>query len=125
MSARLVASGAGMDASAALSELVALSTQVVEAVVVGPDGAVEAAHTARGARAAELAAAGTSLLAEAAALRASAPEVERVQVDLARGSLVALRGAARAIVVTTVPEPTAGLVAFDLRAALRRIGEPG
>ena len=113
-----------MDPSAALSELVALSTQVVEAVVVGPGAAVEAAHAAGDERAAELAAGGSSLLAEAATLRASAPGVERVHVDLERGSVVAVRGAGRTIVVTTVPEPTASLVAFDLRTALRRMGEP-
>ena len=122
MSARLVASGAGMDASAALSELLALSTQVVEAVVTRPDGAVEAARTAEDERARWLAAAGAELLAEASSLR---PEVavERVHVDLGRGSLVAVSDGARTIVARTVPAPTAGLAAFDLRTALRRIAE--
>ena len=55
-----------MDPSAALSELVALSTQVVEAVVVGPGAGVEAAHATGVERAAELAAGGSSLLAEIA-----------------------------------------------------------
>jgi hypothetical protein len=32
-----------------------------------------------------------------------------------------VRDGARSITATTVPEPTAGLVAFDLRTALRRI----
>ena len=111
-----------MDASAALSELLALSTQVVEAVVTRPDGAVEAAHTAEDERARGLAAAGAELLAEASSLR---PEVavERVHVDLGHGSLIAVSDGARTIVARTVPEPTAGLVAFDLRTALRRIAE--
>ena len=38
----MVASGAGMDASAALSELVELSTQVVEVVIADAGGEVEA-----------------------------------------------------------------------------------
>ena len=112
-----------MDASAALAELVGLSTQVVEAVIVGTDGAVEAAHAAGEERAQALAEAGGSLLAAAAAIRPSAPPVERVHVDLERGSLVVVRDAERSIVATTVAEPTAGLVAFDLRAALRRLRE--
>ena len=112
-----------MDATAALSELLALSTQVVEVVIDGADGAIEAVHTASEERGRSLAAAGASLLAEAATLRRSGPEVERVQVDLDRGSLVAVRGGGRTIVATTVPEPTAGLVAFDLRTALRRVAE--
>jgi predicted regulator of Ras-like GTPase activity (Roadblock/LC7/MglB family) len=111
-----------MDASAALSELVGLSTQVVEAVVTGPDGVVEAARAATDERGRRLAAAGAELLAEASALRPGSA-VERVHVDLARGSLVAVSGGGRTVVATTVPEPTAGLVAFDLRAALRRVAE--
>jgi hypothetical protein len=97
-----------MDASAALSELVGLSTQVVEAVIAGTDGSRE------------LAAAGAELLSAAASIRPGTP-VERVHVDLERGSLVAVRDPERTIVATTVPEPTAGLVAFDLRTALRRL----
>jgi predicted regulator of Ras-like GTPase activity (Roadblock/LC7/MglB family) len=112
-----------MDASAALSELVGLSTQVVEAVITGPGGTVEAAHTARDERARSLASAGEGLLAAAAELRPSAPPVERVHVDVARGSIVIVRDTDRTIVATTVPEPTVGLVAFDLRTALRRIRE--
>ena len=81
-----------MDATAALSELLALSTQVVEVVIDGPGGAIEAVHAASEERGLSLAAAGASLLAEAATLRRSGPEVERVQVDLERGSLVAVRG---------------------------------
>ena len=46
-----------------------------------------------------------------------------MHVDLERGSLVVVRDAERSIVATTVAEPTAGLVAFDLRAALRRLRE--
>jgi len=111
-----------MDASAALSELLALSTQVVEAVVTRPDGTVEAARPAEDGRARGLAAAGTELLAEASSLR---PEVavERVHVDLGRGALVAVSDGARMIVARTVREPTAGLVGCGLRTALRRIAE--
>jgi predicted regulator of Ras-like GTPase activity (Roadblock/LC7/MglB family) len=46
-----------VDAATALTELLALSTQVVEAVVVGPDG-LEASSTVDPARAERLAAAG-------------------------------------------------------------------
>ena len=46
-----------------------------------------------------------------------------MHVDLERGSLVVVRDAERSIVATTVAEPTVGLVAFDLRATLRRLRE--
>ena len=111
-----------MDASAALMELVGVSTQVVEAVITGPDGRIEASHKARDDRARELAAAAAALVSEADALRAG-PAVERIHVDLERGSLVVVRDGERAIIATTVAEPIAGLVAYDLRAALARVRE--
>ena len=109
-----------MDASAALSELVGLSTQVVEAVVVGSDGGVQAARAAGDERSRALAARGAELLASAAALRPDAP-VERVHVDTARGSVVVVSDGERTVVATTVAEPTAGLVAHDLRTVLSRL----
>ena len=111
-----------MDASDALTELVGVSTQVVEAVVTGPSGAVEASRTSSDAHARELADAAAELLSGAPGIRPGEP-VERVQVDLARGSLVACTDGTRAIVATTVAEPTAALVALDLRTALRRVAE--
>ncbi len=111
-----------MDASTALGELVDVSTQVVEAVVVDAAGGVEAARAADGARAQALAETGAQLVSEAARLR-PAELVERVQVDLDRGSLVVASDGTRTIVATTVPRPTEALVAHDLRAVLRRVGE--
>jgi predicted regulator of Ras-like GTPase activity (Roadblock/LC7/MglB family) len=110
-----------MDASVALSDLLALSTQVVEAVVTGTDGRVEAAHTSGEERTKALAGAGAELLSAASSLRASGTAVERVHVDLERGSLVAVADGERSVVATTVPEPTVGLVAYDLRALLTRL----
>jgi hypothetical protein len=107
-----------MDASAALSELVGLSTQVVEVVIAGAGGEIEAARTSGNDRARELAALGQALLAEAASVRPGSA-VERVHVGLERGAVVVVRDGERSITATTVPEPTAGLVAFDLRTALR------
>jgi predicted regulator of Ras-like GTPase activity (Roadblock/LC7/MglB family) len=109
-----------MDASAALSELVELSTQVVEVVIAGAADEVEAARTSDHDRAGELASVGEALLAEAAAVRPGTA-VERVHVELERGAVVVVRDGERSITATTVPQPTAGLVAFDLRTALRRV----
>jgi len=110
-----------MDASAALSELFGLSTQVVEAVVTGPDGEVEAARTSSDGRARTLAEAAAELLSAGAGIRSGEP-VERVQVDLPGGSLVALTDGTRTVVATTVAEPTAPLVAHDLRTTLAHAG---
>ena len=110
-----------MDPSAALKELLATSTDVVEAVVTGPAGDVEASRARSGERAAALAATGSELLSAAAGIRADAP-VEHVRVDLERGSVVALTDGARLIVATTVARPTGALVAHDLRTVLARAG---
>jgi len=115
-----------MEASAALGELVALSTQVVEVVIATPEGDVEAARVASDERARVLLTAGAELLAAAGTLRPGGATVERVHVDLAGGSLVVCSDGKRSIVATTIAEPTAGLVAYDLRVALRRVrGEAG
>jgi predicted regulator of Ras-like GTPase activity (Roadblock/LC7/MglB family) len=110
-------------ASDPLTSLLALSTHVVEAVVVGPSG-LEASSTADDARAEALAAAGAALLETAEEVRpASGARVDRVAVETAAAAVVVVRDAERAIVVTTVPEPTVGLVVYDLRTTLRALAE--
>ncbi len=109
-----------MDASDALTELLDLSTQVVEAVITGPDGAIEASRTAGEERARALSVTGSELLATAARAR-SGSTPRRVQIDLDRGSVVVASDGERAIIVTTVPEPTSVLVAHDLRVTLGRL----
>lgn len=111
-----------MDASVALGELVDVSTQVVEAVVLDAAGEVEAARSAGDDRTRVLAETGAQVLSAATRIRVTEP-LERVEVDLLRGSLVVASDGQRTMVVTTVPRPTAALVAHDLRTALRRIGD--
>lgn len=109
--------------AAALAELAELSTQVTRAVVVGPHG-VEGAIGAEGDRADRLARTGEALLAAAAAVpHGSDAGVTRVEVVTPAGGVFVVVEAGHTIVATTVPEPTAGLVLYDLRAALRRIAE--
>jgi predicted regulator of Ras-like GTPase activity (Roadblock/LC7/MglB family) len=113
-----------VDAPASLAALLELSTQVVEAVVAGPGG-VEAASPDDAERAGVLAAAGAALLDAATPVRPGSPAVERVVVETETATVIVVRDGARSIVVTTVPEPTVGLVVYDLRSALRRIGGAG
>jgi predicted regulator of Ras-like GTPase activity (Roadblock/LC7/MglB family) len=111
---------------APLARLLELSTQVVEAVVVGVDG-IEASSVADLARAEALALAASSLLETAAAVRPGIDvAVDRVTVETDTAALVVVREDGRMIVATTVPEPTLGLVVYDLRTALRAPadGEP-
>jgi predicted regulator of Ras-like GTPase activity (Roadblock/LC7/MglB family) len=111
-----------MDAAAALAELAELSTQV-EAAAILRDGAVEATVgnadlAGRVARAAE------DVLAAAEAVRPGGPEIERIEIVVPNGGVFVVRSGARTVVAATVPEPTAGLVLYDLRTCLRRIVDP-
>jgi predicted regulator of Ras-like GTPase activity (Roadblock/LC7/MglB family) len=111
-----------MDADAALAELKQLSSQVEEAAILDADGSV-VASTLSAERAGALAAAAAALLAAAASLRPDGPGVARVEVALPEGSVFAVVEGERRAVATTVPDPTAGLVVYDLRTCLRRLDE--
>jgi predicted regulator of Ras-like GTPase activity (Roadblock/LC7/MglB family) len=110
-----------MEAQEALAELTGLSSQVVDAAILGGSGFV-LASSGSPERGEELARVAAALLATAADVR-SAGEVTRVEVKLAGGSVLVVVEAGRTAVATTVPEPTAGLVVYDLRTALRRLDE--
>ena len=110
-----------MDAAQALAELVELSSQVERAVVLRADGSVLAATPAGDAAAATLARAALDVLATAFELRSAPQEVTRVEVELEEGALFVLRDGGRTIAAVTGPQPTAGLVAYDLRTCLERI----
>ena len=111
-----------MDAQAALAELSELSAQVENAVVLRA-GAVEGS-IGQPEAIGRLAEATDGLLAAAAAVRPGGPDVERVEVVLPAGGVFIVRHGDRVAAATTVPEPTAGLVLYDLRTCLRRIEEP-
>jgi hypothetical protein len=113
-----------MDADAALAELTELSTQVEAVVLTDASGSV-LASTLAGAEAERLARVGGDLLDTVAAVRPGAGAPTRVEVSLPEGSVFAVGEAGRRIVATTVPEPTAGLVLYDLRTCLRRLDEEG
>jgi len=105
----------------ALAELTALSSQVEDAAILGQSGFVLASTGAQeeGERLARVAA---ELLAAAAGVRAEG-DVTRVEVRQPSGSVFVVVEGGHTAVATTVSEPTAGLVLYDLRTALRRLDE--
>ena len=109
-----------MDATQALVELAELSSQVERAVVLDAKGAA-LASTGLGGDA--LARSALDLLAAAGELHPSAGDVTRAEVELAEGGLFVLREGGRTIAATTGPNPTSGLVAYDLRTCLQGIDE--
>jgi predicted regulator of Ras-like GTPase activity (Roadblock/LC7/MglB family) len=113
-----------MDAAQALRELSELSVQVTGAVVLDAEGAIVASTGGDDGRAEALAEAARGLVAAAGELHAGADEVTRAEVELSEGALFVLREGGLMIAATTGPQPTAGLVAYDLRTCLRSIESP-
>jgi predicted regulator of Ras-like GTPase activity (Roadblock/LC7/MglB family) len=112
-----------MDVAEALVELQELSTQVIEAVVLDADGTVVGALGGESPRSARLARMGRDLFAAASDIRRNGAELQRIEIALAAGSVFAVRDDGRTIVATAAPESPAGLVLYDLRTVLRRLGE--
>ena len=107
-----------VDVARALADLTEISSQIEQAVVVGADGAVLGATFDGGERLAEVAA---RLLREAAAARGRDPD--QLEAATHEGSVFVLRDSGRAIVATTRPAPTVGLVFYDLKSCLKSIDE--
>jgi predicted regulator of Ras-like GTPase activity (Roadblock/LC7/MglB family) len=109
-----------VDAAQSLAELTEISSQVLAAAIVDGKGGVVASTLADGAA---LAQAGRALLEQAAAAR-NGNEPTQVEVATDEGSVFVLRDGDRAIVATTSPRPTVGLVFYDLKSALRSADDP-
>jgi len=117
-----------MDAEQALAELTELSTQVESAVVFDGAGKVIASTLADEVRSREVARIALELAEAAARARPSLPEEQslvQVEVAMRAGSAFLVRHEGRLIAATTSPEPTVGLVFYDLRTCLRTIAEAG
>jgi predicted regulator of Ras-like GTPase activity (Roadblock/LC7/MglB family) len=112
-----------MEPAQALADIVEISSQIEAVVLVSGDGAVEASTLADTARAEALAATAQEILARAAAL--DAREAQQLELALLEGSVFLVRSGGRTILATTRPDPTVGLVLYDLRSCLRALaGDP-
>ena len=108
-----------MDAAQALADLTEISSQIEAAIILDEKGTVVASTLADAER--------TARVAEAAGALVSATEAEQegreglVQLEAAtlEGSVFVVREQGRSVVATTTPEPTVGLVFYDLKSCLR------
>jgi predicted regulator of Ras-like GTPase activity (Roadblock/LC7/MglB family) len=107
-----------MDAAQALADLTEISSQIEAAALFGENGDVTASTFADEGRAREFVRSARELLDAAAGLRSSA-EPNQVEVATAEGSVFVVRDDGRLIAATTTPEPTVGLVFYDLKSCLR------
>ena len=105
----------------ALKDLTEISTQVETAIVLDREGTV-LASTLDDEQAGRLAASALELLRAAAE---HGQDAELVQLDVAfrDGSVFLVADGDRLIAATTRPEPTVGLVFYDLKSCLRGLGE--
>ena len=114
-----------MDAASALADLTEISSQVEAAVVLDDGGAVVASTLDDADRSARLARAALDLLGAADKRFESGGRVlTQLEAALREGSVFVAREAGRSIVATTSPEPTSGLVFYDLKTCLRLLAEP-
>jgi predicted regulator of Ras-like GTPase activity (Roadblock/LC7/MglB family) len=107
-----------MDAEKALGELMELSSQITAAVVLDGDGGVLASSSGDSA---SLASSTLELVAAAADLGGDGRGVTRVEVELDEGAIFVVREGDRTVAATTGPDPTSGLVVYDLRTCAQAI----
>jgi predicted regulator of Ras-like GTPase activity (Roadblock/LC7/MglB family) len=110
-----------MDAAQAIADLTEISPQVRNVVVIGPDGAPVGSNLTDDTAVARLAEGAKQLVEAAEALR---PGVAQLEAATLAGSVFVVRDGDRLIAATTTPEPTVGLVFYDLKTCLRAIEAP-
>ena len=117
-----------VDAAQALADLTEISSQVVQVAILDSDGALLATTIADGDRAREFAAGVLRLADEAGRAGGKQGLAEFAQVEAATGEgsvfLVRDPAGAKLIAATTLPEPTVGLVFYDLKHCLQSIEPP-
>ena len=110
-----------MDATQAIADLTEISPQVRDVVVVAADGSLGGSNVADETAAQRLVDGAKRLLDAAEQLR---PGVAQLEAATVTGSVFVVRDGERLIAATTTPEPTVGLVFYDLKTCLRSIEEP-
>jgi predicted regulator of Ras-like GTPase activity (Roadblock/LC7/MglB family) len=113
-----------MDTAQALSELTEISSQIEAACLLDSDGNLLASTLGDDTAAQQFAAAALTLLREA---RSAGGERQLAQLEAATldGSVFLVLERDRAVAAVTKPEPTVGLVFYDLQSCLRAAGTPG
>jgi predicted regulator of Ras-like GTPase activity (Roadblock/LC7/MglB family) len=107
---------ARMDAAQAIADLTEISPQVRQVAILDRDGNL-AGSNAPHASAERLAAGARRLLEEADSLRGV--EVAQLEAATTAGSVFVVRDRGHVIAATTAPEPTVGLVFYDLKTCVR------
>jgi hypothetical protein len=110
-----------MDAAQAIGELTEISPQIQRVVALAADESILGSNLPDEAAARQLAEGAAQLVAAARTMR---PDIEQLEAATVSGSVFVVRDGGRTIAATTTPEPTVGLVFYDLKTCLRPIDEP-
>jgi predicted regulator of Ras-like GTPase activity (Roadblock/LC7/MglB family) len=108
-----------MDAAQALADLTEISSQIEVAVLFGEDGGVLGSTLAREGVPERLVRGALELLEGGAAFRSEGGQVTQLEASTPEGSVFVVRDGARGVLATTSPQPTVGLVFYDLKSCLR------
>lgn len=112
-----------MDPAQALADLIEISSQIQVAVLFDPSGEVIASTLVAEERSRRLARAAGELLAAAGEVSTGTGGGPPTQLEAAtsEGSVFLVRDGERVVVATTSPDPTVGLVFYDLKSCLRSV----
>ena len=114
-----------VDAAQALADLTEISSQVVHVAIVDGEGTVLATTIADAGRTARFVQGVATLLEEADTLRQTRglPSLSQLEAATLEGSVFVVRRDDRIIAATTRPDPTVGLVFYDLKHCLHSIDD--
>ena len=108
-----------MDATQAIADLTEISSQIESVVLLDGKSAVAGSTFADDASATQFAEAAKALLDASESLSDGGEALTQLEAETPEGSVFVLREGDRLIAATTVPDPTVGLVFYDLKSALR------
>ncbi|MDQ5821718.1 MAG: roadblock/LC7 domain-containing protein [Actinomycetota bacterium] len=107
-----------MDAAQAIADLTEISSQIESVVLLDGKGAVVGSTFSDDGAAKRFADAAKALLDAAERVREGGEALTQLEAETPEGSVFVLRDGDRLIAATTVPDPTVGLVFYDLKSAL-------
>jgi predicted regulator of Ras-like GTPase activity (Roadblock/LC7/MglB family) len=113
-----------MEAAQALADLIEISTQIESAVLVDGKGTVSASNLKDEGQADSFARSARDLLTAAEESMSGPDGRERLvqlQVVTPDGCVFVVRDEERLVAAVTVPDPTVGLVFYDLKTCLRHV----
>jgi predicted regulator of Ras-like GTPase activity (Roadblock/LC7/MglB family) len=110
-----------MDAAQALADLTEISSQIEAAVVFDDHGKVAGSTLTDDGGANGIAKAAGDLLAAAEEVKTGDGVLTQLEVSTGEGSVFVVRDGKTFIAATTGGNPTAGLVFYDLKSALRSV----